>query len=99
VRYKTSKRREDMADNSHSCNTAQWTVFPFARAPVDIVEWCPDARSCLFLALARGYQAQPVIERFRSRPDEFDARICVTAQHREMLDQVLAYFRSRLTTI
>jgi UDP-N-acetylglucosamine 2-epimerase (non-hydrolysing) len=28
----------------------------------------------------------------KSRPDDFDVRVCVTAQHREMLDQVLHAF-------
>src|SRR5437867_6508126 len=31
----------------------------------------------------------------RSRPEEFDTRVCVTAQHRHMLDQVLAAFDVR----
>ena len=31
----------------------------------------------------------------QSRPDEFDVRVCVTAQHREMLDQVLSVFEVR----
>src|SRR5471032_1008139 len=31
----------------------------------------------------------PVIRHMNSRPDDFDVRVCVTAQHREMLDQVL----------
>lgn len=34
----------------------------------------------------------PIVLHMRSRP-EFDVRICVTAQHREMLDQVLAVFQ------
>ena len=34
----------------------------------------------------------PVIRHMKSRPDDFDVRVCVTAQHREMLDQVLAAF-------
>ena len=35
----------------------------------------------------------PVIGAFRSRPEEFDVRIAVTAQHRQMLDQVLQVFQ------
>ena len=31
----------------------------------------------------------------KARPEEFDARVCVTAQHREMLDQVLDAFDGR----
>src|ERR1700682_2584472 len=34
----------------------------------------------------------PVVRHMKSRPDDFDVRVCVTAQHREMLDQVLAVF-------
>jgi UDP-N-acetylglucosamine 2-epimerase (non-hydrolysing) len=34
----------------------------------------------------------PVIRHMKSRPDDFDVRVCVTAQHREMLDQVLNAF-------
>ena len=35
----------------------------------------------------------PLIRELRSRSRDFDARICVTAQHREMLDAVLAAFQ------
>lgn len=35
----------------------------------------------------------PVILHMKSRPDEFDVQLAVTAQHREMLDQVLSAFR------
>ena len=34
----------------------------------------------------------PVILHMQALPDEFDVRVCVTAQHREMLDQVLHAF-------
>ena len=34
----------------------------------------------------------PVLRHMRSRSAEFDVRVCVTAQHRSMLDQVLAAF-------
>ena len=34
----------------------------------------------------------PVIRHMKSRPDDFDVRVCVTAQHRKMLDQVLHAF-------
>jgi UDP-N-acetylglucosamine 2-epimerase (non-hydrolysing) len=33
----------------------------------------------------------PVIRHMKSRSHDFDVRVCVTAQHREMLDQVLAF--------
>ncbi len=35
----------------------------------------------------------PVIKKFRKYPDEFSVKICVTAQHREMLNQVLEFFK------
>ena len=31
----------------------------------------------------------PLVNELRSRPGEFDTVVCVTGQHREMLDQVL----------
>jgi len=34
----------------------------------------------------------PVVKTLQARPEAFDVRICVTAQHREMLDQVLDVF-------
>jgi UDP-N-acetylglucosamine 2-epimerase (non-hydrolysing) len=34
----------------------------------------------------------PLVERLRSMPDRFEVRICATAQHRGMLDQVLDVF-------
>ena len=34
----------------------------------------------------------PIIRHLRTRPEEFEARVAVTAQHREMLDQVLRAF-------
>jgi len=34
----------------------------------------------------------PVVRALEAHPDEFESIVCVTAQHREMLDQVLALF-------
>lgn len=34
----------------------------------------------------------PLIHELRANPDQFDLLVCVTAQHREMLDQVLRIF-------
>jgi UDP-N-acetylglucosamine 2-epimerase (non-hydrolysing) len=34
----------------------------------------------------------PVVRHMRARPREFDTRVCVTAQHRGLLDQVLEVF-------
>jgi UDP-N-acetylglucosamine 2-epimerase len=34
----------------------------------------------------------PVVEALRARPSDFDVVVCVTAQHRDMLDQVLDLF-------
>jgi len=34
----------------------------------------------------------PVIKELQKHPEQFDARVCVTAQHRQMLDQVLELF-------
>ena len=35
----------------------------------------------------------PLVKKFQQHTDIFDLRVCVTAQHREMLDQVLSLFR------
>jgi UDP-N-acetylglucosamine 2-epimerase (non-hydrolysing) len=37
----------------------------------------------------------PVVKAFYAQPEQFDTRLCVTAQHREMLDQVLDFFELR----
>lgn len=34
----------------------------------------------------------PLVKEFQKYPEFFDTRVCVTAQHREMLDQVLDFF-------
>ncbi len=34
----------------------------------------------------------PLVKEFQKHPDAFETRVCVTAQHREMLDQVLGFF-------
>ena len=35
----------------------------------------------------------PLVKEFQKHPDEFETIVCVTGQHREMLDQVLRIFR------
>ncbi len=35
----------------------------------------------------------PVIDEIKKHPTAFDVKVCVTAQHREMLDQVLDFFQ------
>ena len=34
----------------------------------------------------------PLVKEFQKHPDKFETIVCVTAQHREMLDQVLELF-------
>ena len=34
----------------------------------------------------------PLVKEFQKHPELFDTKVCVTAQHREMLDQVLDFF-------
>jgi len=34
----------------------------------------------------------PLVKEFKKYPEKFDTKVCVTAQHREMLDQVLDFF-------
>ena len=37
----------------------------------------------------------PLVKEFQRRPEEFKTVVCVTGQHREMLDQVLGIFDVR----
>ena len=34
----------------------------------------------------------PLVKEFQRHPEDFETKVCVTAQHREMLDQVLDFF-------
>lgn len=34
----------------------------------------------------------PLVKEFEKYPEKFETKVCVTAQHREMLDQVLSFF-------
>jgi UDP-N-acetylglucosamine 2-epimerase (non-hydrolysing) len=34
----------------------------------------------------------PLVREFKKNSNEFDTKVCITAQHREMLDQVLSFF-------
>ena len=34
----------------------------------------------------------PLVQEFQKHPEVFETKVCVTAQHREMLDQVLDFF-------
>ena len=34
----------------------------------------------------------PLIKEFEKHKNEFETQVCVTAQHRQMLDQVLTFF-------
>jgi UDP-N-acetylglucosamine 2-epimerase (non-hydrolysing) len=47
---------------------------------------------CIFGTRPEGIKLCPLVHRLRARPDEFTVKVCVTAQHRDMLDQVLAAF-------
>lgn len=47
---------------------------------------------CVFGTRPEAVKMAPVVLALRARPKEFDCRVVVTAQHRHMLDQVLALF-------
>ena len=34
----------------------------------------------------------PLVKAFKKKNNDFETRVCITAQHREMLDQVLSFF-------
>lgn len=35
----------------------------------------------------------PLVKAFQNEPETFETKVCVTGQHREMLDQVLSLFK------
>ena len=47
---------------------------------------------CIFGTRPEAIKLAPLIQEFRSRPDRFQVKVCVTAQHRAMLDQILTAF-------
>jgi UDP-N-acetylglucosamine 2-epimerase (non-hydrolysing) len=47
---------------------------------------------CIFGTRPEAIKLCPLVHRLRARPDEFAVKVCVTVQHRDMLDQVLAAF-------
>ena len=47
---------------------------------------------CVFGTRPEAIKMAPVIRELKRYPEYFEVRICVTAQHREMLDQVLNLF-------
>jgi UDP-N-acetylglucosamine 2-epimerase (non-hydrolysing) len=56
-----------------------------------------NTRTILFIFGTRpeAIKLCPVVQYLAARPEYFNVRVCVTAQHREMLDQVLAVFEVR----
>lgn len=57
----------------------------------------PGARRVLFILGTRpeAIKLCPIILHMQARPAEFEVRVCITAQHREMLDRVLQVFNVR----
>jgi len=47
---------------------------------------------CVFGTRPEAIKMAPVIKELKKHPDCFETRICITAQHREMLDQMLELF-------
>ena len=38
----------------------------------------------------------PLVHAIKAKPDQFELKVCVTSQHREMLDQVLEFSSSAI---
>ncbi len=47
---------------------------------------------CVFGTRPEAIKMAPVVKALRTYPESIDCRVCVTAQHRELLDQVLQVF-------
>jgi len=50
---------------------------------------------CVFGTRPEAIKMAPVVKELRKHPNHFETKVCVTAQHREMLDQVLELFDIR----
>jgi UDP-N-acetylglucosamine 2-epimerase (non-hydrolysing) len=48
---------------------------------------------CIFGTRPEAIKMAPLIREFKKHPQQFKAIVCVTAQHRGLLDQVLSYFQ------
>jgi len=48
---------------------------------------------CVFGTRPEAIKMAPVVKQLEKYPSRFECRVCVTAQHREMLDQVLGLFK------
>jgi UDP-N-acetylglucosamine 2-epimerase (non-hydrolysing) len=46
----------------------------------------------LFGTRPEAIKMAPLVKEFKKFPYKFNTKVCVTAQHREMLDQVLSFF-------
>ena len=46
----------------------------------------------LFGTRPEAIKMAPLIKEFKKLSNKFEVKVCVTAQHREMLDQVLEFF-------
>lgn len=53
-----------------------------------------DVRKLLFIFGTRpeAIKMAPVIEELKNHPEHIEFKVCVTGQHREMLDQILSFF-------
>jgi len=47
---------------------------------------------CIFGTRPEAIKMAPVVKQLMSQPESFDTKVCVTGQHRQMLDQVLELF-------
>lgn len=54
-----------------------------------------NAKTLLFIFGTRpeAIKLAPLIKGFQEQPDRFNIKVCVTAQHREMLDEVMCFFK------
>ena len=71
-----------------------WMQFTFLWATVRRSRWRRELVKilCIFGTRPEAIKLCPVIERLRAEPEHFAVRVCVTAQHRQLLDQVLEVF-------
>ena len=69
------------------CLTLLMRAFETGRAMTRVL--------CVFGTRPEAIKMAPVVRELRSRPGHAEAVVCVTGQHREMLDQVMRVFEVR----
>lgn len=79
-------------ENRKKPHTVSITVNPGRRTPLDARGFSPKRILVTFGTRPEAIKMAPVVNELRRSHFSADTRVCITAQHRQMLDQVLEIF-------